>query len=344
MTSDEKFMQRAMELAQLGIGSVSPNPLVGCVIVHDNVIVGEGWHQQYGEAHAEVNALKGVADKSILEQSTVYVNLEPCAHTGKTPPCADKLIESKVKKVVIANQDPNPLVSGKGIHKLLDARIKVEFGVMEAEGLYLNRRFFTSINRKRPFVILKWAQTADGFIAQENNQSKWISNEYSRQLVHKWRSEEDAVLVGFYTALEDNPQLSVRDWKGRNPTRIVMDSDLTLNQSLHLFDQSQLTICYNFVKDEERPNLIFVKLEQENWIDSLLSDLLARKIQSVIIEGGTKTLNNFLNSGNWDEARIFSSSITFGKGISAPDMTGIVPDLFEDIHGDTLSYYSNKKS
>lgn len=340
MTADEKYMQRAMELGQLGLGHVSPNPLVGCVIIHDDAIIGEGWHQQYGAAHAEVNAINSIENKSLLARSTVYVNLEPCAHTGKTPPCADLLVKSKVKRVVIANEDPNPLVNGKGIRKLLDANIEVEIGVSAAAGSQLNKRFFTYMRNKRPFVILKWAQTADGFLARENFDSKWISNEYSRQLVHKWRAEEDAVLVGFNTAANDNPQLTVRDWKGRNPLRIVLDSQLQLNRSLHLFDQTQETICYNLLKNEELPNLTFIKVEKENWVDGLLTNLYERKIQSVIVEGGAKTLNLFLRTGQWDEARIFTSSKTFGNGIQAPVMVNAL-DYNEEIQGDELKVYHN---
>ena len=201
MTPDKLFMQRALELAKLGKGMVSPNPLVGCVIVHENKIIGEGWHQKYGEAHAEVNAIASVENKELLKASTVYVNLEPCSHTGKTPPCADLLIQSSVKKVVIANEDSNPLVGGNGLKKLAQAGIEVVEGVLEKEGRELNQRFFTFMESKRPYIILKWAQTADGFIAKENYESRWISNEFSRQLVHKWRSEEDAVLIGTKTSL-----------------------------------------------------------------------------------------------------------------------------------------------
>src|SRR5882672_8135505 len=208
MTPDELFMQRALELAQLGIGYVSPNPRVGCVIVHENKIIGEGWHRKFGEAHAEVNAINSVKEQSLLKESTVYVNLEPCSHFGKTPPCVDLLIEHHVKKVVIGNLDINPLVQGQGIKKLKDAGIETLTGVLEKEGHELNKRFFTFIEKQRPYIILKWAQTSDEFIAQKNFESKWISNEFSRQLVHRWRSEEDALLVGTRTASHDNPSLT----------------------------------------------------------------------------------------------------------------------------------------
>jgi diaminohydroxyphosphoribosylaminopyrimidine deaminase/5-amino-6-(5-phosphoribosylamino)uracil reductase len=244
--ADEVFMRRALELALLGMGSVSPNPMVGCVIIHHDKIVGEGWHKQYGEAHAEVNAIATIADKSLLKECTVYVNLEPCSHFGKTPPCADLLIEHRVKKVVVANLDSNPLVASEGVKKLRTAGIEVITGILEKEGRELNKRFFTFMEKQRPYIMLKWAETSDGFIARENFDSKWISNEYSRQLVHKWRAENDAVLVGTKTAFHDNPELNVRDWSGRNPVRIVLDRFLRLSEKLHVFDRKQKTLCYNY--------------------------------------------------------------------------------------------------
>jgi diaminohydroxyphosphoribosylaminopyrimidine deaminase/5-amino-6-(5-phosphoribosylamino)uracil reductase len=320
--TDELFMRRALELALLGIGSVSPNPLVGCVIVHDNKIVGEGWHQRYGEAHAEVNAINGIADKSILKQSTLYVNLEPCSHVGKTPPCVNLILEHQVKKVVIANLDTNPLVSGEGIRKMRAAGIEVITGILEKEGRELNKRFFTYMEKKRPYTILKWAETADGFIARENYDSKWISNEQSRQLVHKWRTEEDAVLVGTKTAFHDNPQLNVRDWSGRNPTRIVLDRFLRLSDKLNVFDQSQRTLVYNVLKHEEHSNLSLIRIDEGNFIADVVADLVKQKIQSVIIEGGSQTLQLFIDAGLWDEARVVTSSRIFENGISAPKIQG----------------------
>lgn len=340
MISDELFMQRAIELAHLGIGSVSPNPQVGCVIVHNGNIIGEGWHQRHGKAHAEVNAIDSVADKSLLSNSDVFVNLEPCAHFGKTPPCVDLLIKHQVKRVIIANKDPNPLVCGKGIQKLREAKIDVVTGVCEKEGSQLNRRFFTYINKKRPYIILKWAQTSDGFIAQENFDSKWISNEQSRQLVHKWRAEEDAVLVGYNTAAQDNPHLTVRDWTGRNPVRIVIDKQLQLDPSIHLLDQTEKTICYNFIKTEEVSSLTFVRLNSANWMQELLTDLHIRKIQSLIIEGGSKTLIEFIQAGLWDEARVFKADKFFEKGIPAPLLTAKAVGK-ELIHGDELTVFNS---
>lgn len=334
-------MKRALELAALGKGSVSPNPLVGCVIVHDHVIIGEGWHQRYGDAHAEVQAVRDVTDKTLLPESTVYVNLEPCSHTGKTPPCADMLVRERVKKVVIANKDTNPLVDGGGIKKLNAAGIEVVTGVLEAEARALNRRFFSFIEKKRPYIILKWAQTSDGFIARENYDSKWISNEYARQLVHKWRTEEDAVLVGTNTARYDNPQLNVRDWSGRNPARIVIDKSLMLDHGLHLFDGRQRTLCYNLMKQQERDNLQFVRLEEAPFLHQLLHDLYDKRIQSVIVEGGARTLHEFIQAGLWDEARIFTAPGKFERGIPAPSITGNLIST-ESVMGDMLNVYYNR--
>jgi len=322
MTHDEFFMQRALELAQLGVGRVSPNPRVGCVIVHNNKIIGEGWHQKFGEAHAEVNAINSAKDQSLLKESTVYVNLEPCSHFGKTPPCVDLLIKHRVKKVVIGNLDSNPKVHGKGIKKLKDAGIETLTGVLEKEGHELNKRFFTFIEEQRPYIILKWAQTTDEFIAQKNFESKWISNEFSRQLVHRWRSEEDAVLVGTHTASHDNPSLTVRDWTGRNPTRIVIDRFLRLNDRLQLFDKKEKTICYNVLKHEEYKNLLLVRIDENNFLEELVHDLFKRNIQSVIVEGGAQTLQLFMDANLWDEARVFTSPRTFGEGIKAPSRKG----------------------
>ncbi|NOT75596.1 MAG: bifunctional diaminohydroxyphosphoribosylaminopyrimidine deaminase/5-amino-6-(5-phosphoribosylamino)uracil reductase RibD [Cyclobacteriaceae bacterium] len=340
MTHEEHFMQRALDLARLGMGKVSPNPLVGCVIVLNDKIIGEGWHDIYGGPHAEVNAVSSVADKTSLSEATVYVNLEPCAHHGKTPPCADMLINHKVKKVVIANIDPFEKVAGKGIDKLRSAGIEVVTGILNEKGHELNKRFFTFVNIKRPYIILKWAETLDGFIARENYDSKWISNASSRQLVHRWRSEEDAILIGTNTALHDNPKLNVREWSGRNPIRIVIDRHLRLNSDLKLFDGSQLTLCYNTVRSGESKNLFFIKLSERDFISGVINDLFNRSIQSVIVEGGTKTLEAFIAGNTWDEARVFRSSKTFELGIAAPSLKGkLITE--QKIESDTLSVYYN---
>lgn len=330
-------MQRAIELAALGKGYVSPNPMVGCVIVHESRIIGEGWHRKYGEAHAEVNAINSVEDQSLLTESTCYVTLEPCAHHGKTPPCADLLVSMKLKKVVIAAVDSNPLVGGKGIEKLKAAGIEVETGCLEKEALQQNVRFFTMIEKQRPYIILKWAETADGFVARRNFDSKWISNEYSRSLVHQWRAEEDAILVGSNTAAYDNPSLNVRSWVGNDPLRIVIDRKQSLKMDLNLFDQSIPTIIYNCQKTESEGQLEWVKLNDEEFIESLVKDLGQRKIQSLIVEGGATVLKAFIEAGLWDEARVFISSVEFGDGIPAPKLSQ--QPTVSDVMGDELRIY-----
>jgi len=317
LTADELYMQRALELAALGTGQVSPNPLVGCVIVKDGKIIGEGWHKKYGEAHAEVNAINSVYDKEQLHGSTLYVTLEPCAHHGKTPPCADLIVKYKFERVVVSTADPNPLVAGKGIKKIREAGIIVEEGLLNEQGRELNIRFFTFMEKKRPYIILKWAQTADGFIATEDYQSKWISNEISRILVHKWRAEEDGVMVGANTAFYDNPQLNVREWAGQNPVRIVIDRGLRLSKELHLFDGTQPTLCYNQVMEGEEGMVTYIKITN---LPSVVADLYDRKIQSVLIEGGAILLNKAIGFGLWDEARIVTGNKIFGTGFKAPEL------------------------
>lgn len=317
--------------------------MVGCVIVHDNKIIGEGWHEKYGEAHAEVNAIKKVKNKALLKDATAYVTLEPCAHFGKTPPCADLLIKHKLKRVVICNQDSFPLVNGGGIKKLTDAGIEVEVGVLDQEGRKLNKRFFTRVEKKKPYVILKWAQTADGFIARENYDSKWISGEQSRKLVHKWRTEEDAIWVGTNTAKHDNPKLNVRDWKGNDPIRLVIDKQLSLNQDLHLFDQEIPTICYNLKKEDKEENLEWVKVSEDRLLEDVFLDLRQRGIQSVFVEGGAHLLQSLIHGGHWDEARVFTSESQFEKGIAAPNVNG-QPDDNSNIGDDRLEIFYNPQT
>ncbi len=313
----QQYMQRAIELAMNGLGAVSPNPLVGCVIVNDGKIVGEGWHGKFGEHHAEVNAIHDLDDVTMLNNSTVYVNLEPCSHHGKTPPCADLLVKNKIKSVVIANQDPNPLVMGKGIAKLESNGVKVVKNVMEEEGRMLNKRFFTYFKKHRPYILLKWAETADGFIAKKNYDSKWISNKYSRKLVHQWRSQEDAVLIGTNTAIYDNPKLTVRDWEGRDPIRIVIDRKLRIPADYHLFRPGPTTLCYNLKKSGKNNNVEWIKLTGDDFINQLVSHLYERQVQSVIVEGGPTIMNEFIKLNLWDEARVFKSMKVIGKGIKS---------------------------
>ena len=329
----DPFMRRALELAALGRGHVSPNPMVGCVIVHgidsQARIIGEGWHQRYGEAHAERNAILSVRpeDEHLMPESTAYVTLEPCSHYGKQPPCADLLIEKKIGRVVCCNDDPNPLVAGQGFARLRAAGIPVETGVLAAQGRELNARFFTFFegaadHKKRPYIILKWAETADGFIAGAGGQPVRISGELAHRLVHRWRGEEDAIMVGTNTARIDNPRLNTRLWPGKNPTRIVIDRNLSLLPDLHLFDGSQPTIVYHQAIDKnipERPNVIHSIIQSLNHS---LQDLHQRMIQSVLVEGGTTLLKAFIEAELWDEMRVFRSRMMLGKGIQAPIVQG----------------------
>lgn len=337
---DSLYMRRALDLATRGRGAVSPNPMVGCVIVHNEKIIGEGWHRQYGEGHAEVNAVASVADKTLLSQSTCYVTLEPCSHHGKTPPCADLLVSHQVKRVVVAVKDSNPLVGGKGIARMKAAGVQVDYGVLEAEARELNARFFTAIEKSRPYILLKWAQTADGFVARKNFDSKWISGKTSRQLVHQWRADEDAIMVGTNTAHYDNPKLNVRGVSGKDPLRIVIDRDLRLDRGLRLFDGSQATVCYNLEKSDSLLNLDYVGLGKENFLEELLADLQSRKVQSVLVEGGAGLLNALIEKGFWDEARVFQSETRFGEGVSAPILP-IPPVETATIEKDELQIYRN---
>ncbi|MBB3697786.1 bifunctional diaminohydroxyphosphoribosylaminopyrimidine deaminase/5-amino-6-(5-phosphoribosylamino)uracil reductase RibD [Flammeovirga yaeyamensis] len=343
---EEKYMYRALQLAQLGKGNVSPNPMVGAVIVHNGKIIGEGYHKKYGEPHAEVNAVASVKeeDKHLLSEAEMYVTLEPCSHYGKTPPCADLIVRNKLKKVYVCNLDPNPLVAGRGIKRIEDAGIKVETKILEKEGFEINKRFFKAMTQQLPYVMLKYAQTKDGFVARENFDSKWISNAQSRQLVHKMRAEEDAILVGRNTAQYDNPSLTVRDWTGNHPTRIVIDRYLKLPKDYHLFDQLVPTIVYNVQQNETSDNLSYVLLPEENFFKSLLEDLFKRGLHSVIVEGGGFVLQEFIDQNLWDEAHVFTSSTAeFGKGVAAPQLKNYQKVSSRNILGDNYSIYYQKK-
>ncbi|MBA4852808.1 bifunctional diaminohydroxyphosphoribosylaminopyrimidine deaminase/5-amino-6-(5-phosphoribosylamino)uracil reductase RibD [Emticicia sp. BO119] len=342
---EEKYMLRALQLAEIGRGQVSPNPMVGCVIVHNDQIIGEGWHQKYGSWHAEVNAVNSVQDQSKLAESTVYVTLEPCSHFGKTPPCADLLVRHEVKKVIICNNDPNPLVAGKGIAKLRAAGIEVEQGLLAEKGRILNTRFFTYIEKKHPYIILKWAETADGFIAGENYEPVKISNALSHKLAHKWRSEEDAIMVGTNTARYDNPKLNAREWQGaKNPIRIVVDRQMQLSQSLHLFDNTQDTWILNELADKTDEKNTYIKtVFGESFIENVLQELHQRKIQSVYVEGGTTLLQSFIKANLFDEIRIFRSPNQLYKGIAAPTMSKNVEIIEkQNLMGDELIIYKHR--
>lgn len=315
--NDEIFIQRTFQLASLGLGNVSPNPLVGCVIVKNGKIISEGWHEKFGEPHAEANAINKLKDKSVLDGAELFVNLEPCAHHGKTPPCAELIKKYPFKRVVVCNIDPYPLVAGKGIQIIREAGIRVDTGILEKDGEFLNRRFFTRIKKNRPYIILKWAQTLDGFIARENYESKWISSSVSRMLVHKWRSEEDAIMIGPRTACHDNPQLNVREWYGKDPVKILIDKNLSVTTDLNIFNSGKL-ICYNLKKKSVENTVEYVKAYEDDFLNSIMDDLYKKNIGSVIIEGGAVTLNSFIKQNLVDEIRIFKSKSEFGKGIEAP--------------------------
>lgn len=315
-------MQRCLELAVKGLGNVAPNPMVGCVIVCDGEIVAEGYHEFYGAPHAEPNAIKQVSD-AILKKSTLYVTLEPCSHHGKTPPCADLIINKGVKKVVIGNLDSNPLVSGRGIQKLKEAGIEVEYRVLDKECKELNKRFFTFHEKKRPYIILKWAQTQDGFISRiplpKNKEDNWITGKESKDLVHQWRGEESAILIGYNTALVDNPLLTTRLVEGKNPVRLIIDKNLDLPHNLNIFNNDAKTIVFNSIKSSDDDNIRYVRIDFQNMIQEILNECYVLNISSVIIEGGTKTINEFIQKNTWDEARLFvNPNKVFKQGIAAP--------------------------
>ncbi len=338
-------MQRALELATFGKGNVSPNPMVGCVIIHQNKIIGEGYHKKYGEHHAEVNAINSVADKNLLKDSQLYVTLEPCSHFGKTPPCSRLIIEHGIPSVYVALKDPNPLVAGKGLAMLRNAGVNVNTGLMAEEAAWQNRRFLKSIKMKLPYIILKWAETADGFTARNNYDSKWISNNISRALVHKWRAEEDAIMVGSNTAKYDNPKLNVRDWHGNDPTRIVIDRNLILDGKLDLFDGNIPTFLFHSdtVHANQKHHRVYGNpLNDETFIEDMLKELYNKNIRSVLVEGGTALHNIFIKQNLWNEARVFKSTQIFGEGINAPSLQGRLKDI-QKIGSDKLFFYLNER-
>jgi diaminohydroxyphosphoribosylaminopyrimidine deaminase / 5-amino-6-(5-phosphoribosylamino)uracil reductase len=340
----ELIMQRCFQLARMGLGKVAPNPMVGSVIVHDGRIIGEGYHQQFGGPHAEINAIKSVTDSSLLKSSTLYVNLEPCSHYGKTPPCADLIIEKQIPKVVISNTDPNPLVAGTGIKKLKDAGAEVITDILKEEGVEVNKRFFTFYTKHRPYIILKWAQSADGFFTKKSDEQHWITGELSKKMVHKWRSEESGILVGKNTALTDNPQLNNRYFDAElQPVRIVIDKNMELPNRLNVFDNSLKTIVFNSKQDDEMVNTTWIKIPFENAPEEITGSLFDLNIQSIIIEGGAKTLAAFINQNLWDEARVFTGNVTFEAGIPAPELKGNIFS-FELIGKDNLTIYTNPLS
>lgn len=331
MDDHKVFIRRCFSLAANGLGTSSPNPLVGSVIVHDGHIIGEGFHYKAGGPHAEVVAVNSVSDKSLLPTSTLYVNLEPCCHTGLTPPCSELIIQHKIPKVIVSNRDPNPKVAGGGVQMLREHGVEVIEGILTEQGQELNRRFFTLQNDQRPYVILKWAQSSDGFIdvarSPEQHGIHWISSPDTQKLVHLWRAQEDAILVGTQTVINDNPSLTVREVQGENPLRIVIDRNLVLSNDRKIFDDSASTLVFHGPesKPDNKANgkTEYTTIPFENSCLELLTELGRRQITSVIIEGGRKTLQSFIDSGLWDEARIITGKNPIEKGLKSPEISGI---------------------
>lgn len=317
----QQYIQRCIGLAKNGLGNTYPNPMVGSVVVCEDQIIGQGWHQKAGDPHAEVIAINSVKNKSLLEKSTIYVSLEPCAHFGKTPPCADLIVKSKISKIVIGCVDPFSEVAGKGIEKLLKANCKVITGVLEKECQELNKRFFTFHTKKRPYIILKWAESQDSYIApleQEKEKPTFLSNLHSRQQVHQWRSQEQAILVGKNTILKDNPSLTVRSWNGKSPTRIAIGSKIQdIPSHYHILNQKTPTIWFS--KNPEQTT--------GNFLTDMLFKLYQKNLQSIIIEGGRETLQHFIDHKLWDEARIFKTNIYLKQGIPAPLIKGTLESI-----------------
>lgn len=343
MTNDELYMRRCLQLAQLAAGHTAPNPMVGAVLVHNDVIIGEGYHKQYGGPHAEVNCINSVAEehKHLVSSSTIYVSLEPCAHYGKTPPCADLIIRNKIPKVVVGCRDPFKQVDGKGIEKLVNAGIDVTVGVLEKECRQVNRRFFTFHTQHRPYVLLKWAQTGDGKIASYSEERLLISNYITNKLVHKWRSEEAAILVGTNTALMDNPSLTNRLWHGNNPIRLVVDMGLRLPQNLHLFDGEVKTVVFNTIKHGESDKVSYYQVtEDASLIHQILNACYQNNIQSIMVEGGARLLQSFIDEGMWDEARVIINTQLFvGEGLPAPVLSNFTLAQREQLYTDTINYF-----
>ena len=339
-------MRRCIELAKMGAGNVAPNPMVGAVLVFNNRIIGEGYHEKYGEAHAEVNCLNNVtdADRHLISKSTLYVSLEPCSHFGKTPPCVDLILMNKIVHVVIGCTDSFEKVNGAGITKLIANAVKVETGILKDECIHLNKRFFTYHQQKRPYIILKWAQTNDGFIAAENGKPVKISNDYTNRLSHKWRAKEGAILVGTNTVINDNPHLTVRNWYGKNRVRIVIDVNLKINNTANIYNAEADTIVFNSKKSEQIGNVLFHKIDiKNNIVEGIIEYLFKNNIISCIIEGGSKTLQSFIDIGFWDEARIITNtSLNIEKGIKAPILSNAVSNKTIEILSDRINFFTKQ--
>ncbi|QXP70496.1 bifunctional diaminohydroxyphosphoribosylaminopyrimidine deaminase/5-amino-6-(5-phosphoribosylamino)uracil reductase RibD [Polaribacter sp. R2A056_3_33] len=347
MIDHKLYIKRCLQIAKNGVGVSRPNPSVGAVVVYQNKIIGEGFTSAYGGNHAEVNAINAVKDKVLLKEATIYVTLEPCSHFGKTPPCADLIVKHQLKNVVVGCVDSNSLVAGKGIERLINAGINVIVGVLEDECKEHHNRFFTVQNKKRPYIILKWAQTKDGFVApltKDEQKPVWISNPYSQQLVHKWRAQEHGILVGTNTVFADNPKLNVRSWTGQNPVRIVLDRTLRIPENSSVLDGSVKTIIITEKEEylfESSRELILETIDfSHNLAKQVCNVLQKHQIQSVIIEGGTQTLQTFIDENLWDEARLFVGETTFKVGVKAPVFKKVVKEEI-NIKTDVLKIYTN---
>jgi len=338
------YMHRCLQLAKLGSGYVAPNPLVGALLVYENRIIGEGYHEMYGGPHAEVNCIASVKaeDQKYIASATLYVSLEPCAHFGKTPPCSNLIIEHKIPKVVIGCRDPFPMVNGKGIEQLENAGIEVIVGVEEETCKQLNKRFFTFHQLKRPFVVLKWAQSSNLKINAFGIDRLFITNDFSNRLVHKWRSEEASIMVGTNTALADNPALTTRLWSGRHPVRIVVDMDLRLPHDLILFNRKFQTIVFNTIKNEDEDNLLFYKVSADKSLANQMMEAMYKlKLQSVIIEGGSKLLQHFIDERLWDQiCTITNNGLVVNEGLSAPELPMVKKEKEFHLLTDTISIYT----
>ncbi len=341
-------MQRCLQLAALGEGKVAPNPLVGAVLVHHDRIIGEGYHEHYGQSHAEVNCINSVAptDQSLISESTLYVSLEPCSHFGKTPPCSDLIIKHRIPHVVIGCRDSFEKVNGSGIEKLNAAGITTETGILEAACRAINKKFFTFHEKKRPYIILKWAQSSDGKIAGENGIRTKISNDYTDRLVHKWRSEEAAIFVGTNTIINDDPSLTVRHWNGNNPVRVIVDNGLKTNLSAKIFDGTAKTIVINKEKETDEGGLIFFKAKaDEKFEDTFVRCMKEHQLNSVLVEGGAMLLQSFIDADLWDEARIITNvALQIGKGIAAPKLRDEYFLRSETIFGDRRDLYKKNNN
>jgi diaminohydroxyphosphoribosylaminopyrimidine deaminase/5-amino-6-(5-phosphoribosylamino)uracil reductase len=345
-TNDDQYHLRCIQLAYNGLGRVAPNPLVGAVLLANNRIIGEGFHHFFGDSHAEVNAVNAVKDKSLLPQSTLLVNLEPCSHMGKTPPCTNLIIEKGIKKVVIGDIDPFPQVSGRGIKMLQNSNVEVSIGLETSLSRFLNRRFITFQEKKRPYIILKWAESFDGYIDRIRNINEppaWITDNFARTIVHKWRTEEQAIMVGTNTALFDNPGLTSRLYYGKNPIRLIPDRNLRLPSDLKIFDKQAPTVVFtqkNFSKDSNSDNLKFVNISFDNFLDEVMQYCYQQGIQSIIVEGGNQLLSSFIEQNLWDEARVFRGEVFFEKGVVAP-MLNEQPFCIRHMNNWSLLFYFN---